>query len=405
VAVDRLISPTEAVFGRDPVSTEPYVSDTYFASERDQIFRREWLNVGRVEEIPRPRDFVVCDIEVCGVSLIVVRGEDGVVRAFHNVCAHRANRVVTARQGSSAAFVCRYHGWSYGLDGASKTITARDRFADLDPASCGLAAVACDVWAGFVFVNLAPQPRSTLREFLGGYADFADGYPFERCTAPVTMSYELAANWKVAVDAFQETFHLGYLHRRTMRNMYFTQDDHTGSFLSMDLFGPHRRYSVWANPDYRLPEDATVERLVSSLARNINAGAQGGEVPITKLCPGINPTRDPRWCWDNTFVFPNTVITLTSEIWIISRFWPLAVDRCRWDNITYYPKPAKASERFSREYGFAHLRDVAAEDVDTMEGSTRGMRSGAKPVINLQDSEVGIRHLLHSVEEWVDRRP
>ena len=185
--------------------------------------------------------------------------------------------------------------------------------------------------------------------------------------------------------------------------MYAGAEDASGNILSIDLYGPHRRYSAWANPDYATPENAKVERFVGTLGRNINAGAQGGKdgPSVIDLCPGINPTRDERWCWDNSFVFPNMVLTLAPEVWIISRFWPLAIDRTRWENFTYYPAPANASQRFLREFGFAHLRDVAAEDVETMEGSTRALQSGAKKFMHLQDGEIGVRHMLHSVDEYV----
>ncbi len=390
--------------GTGPVSTEPYTSPEFFELEKERIFRREWLNLARDEELPNPGDFVVREIEPCNASIILVRGEDRVVRAFHNICSHRGNKLVFAEKGTNSSFMCRYHGWTYGLDGALKLVTAQDKFFNLDRADCALPAVHCETWSGFIFVNLS-QPRQSLREFLGGWADFATGYPFERGTAPAYMSYELKANWKIAVDAFQETYHLGYLHRKTMRNMYFTPQDHSGSFLSIDLYGPHRRYSVWANGDYKPPESATVEHLARRFGRNINAGATAGETPITDLCPGLNPTRAKNWCWENAFVFPNLVVTFTPEIWILSRFWPLAQDRTRWENITFYPKPKTASERFSREYGFCHLRDVAAEDVDTMEGTTKALLSGARKTMHLQDSEIGVRHLLHTVENYVRPKP
>jgi phenylpropionate dioxygenase-like ring-hydroxylating dioxygenase large terminal subunit len=331
---------------------------------------------------------------------VLVRGDDRRIRAFHNICSHRGNRLVFARRGSAAALTCRYHGWSYALDGSVRNITARERFPGLDPASCALPPVHCDTWRGFVFVNFAAQPAQPLRAFLGGWGDFAERYPFERGDACVTMRYTLDANWKIALDAFQETYHLGYLHLRTMRNMYFTPEDHTGSYLSADLYGPHRRFSIWANPEHKVPESAHVEQLARRYGRNINAGSQSG-ASILDVCPGLNPTRDPKWAWDNAFVFPNVVVTFAAEIWIMSRFWPLAQDRTRWENFTFYPKPKTASERFSREQGVCHLRDVAAEDVDTMEGATKALKSGARKVINVQESEVAVRHMLHTVERYI----
>jgi len=95
------------------------------------------------------------------------------------------------------------------------------------------------------------------------------------------------------------------------------------------------------------------------------------------------------------------VVTFAAELWIMSRFWPLAQDRTRWENFTYYPRPKTAGERFSREQGVCHLRDVAAEDIDTMEGSTRALKSRARKFLNVQESEVGIRHMQHTVERYI----
>jgi phenylpropionate dioxygenase-like ring-hydroxylating dioxygenase large terminal subunit len=389
--------------GTGPVSTEPYISPDYFERERENLFKRVWLNVCREIDIPEPGDFVVRELEIAKTSLIVVHGRDGKIRAFHNICSHRGNRLVNQERGSCNTFVCGYHGWSYGLDGAVSVITAEDAFFDLNRAACALPAVACEVWRGFVFINLAPQPEQSLREYLGGYADFAEGYPFERLNTPARLSYDLEANWKLGVDAFTETYHAMFLHVKTQRNMYYTAQDRRGSFLSLDLFGPHRRYSIWANTDFKWPQDFHVERLVLGLTRNVNAGLadEMTETPILELCPGLNPTRAKNWAWDQTFIFPNTVVTMSPHVMVLNQFWPVAFDRCRWECTTWLPPIRSASERFARAHGFSHMRDVAAEDVSTMSGTAKALAAGIKKEFYLQDFEISIRHMLHSVNRYV----
>jgi phenylpropionate dioxygenase-like ring-hydroxylating dioxygenase large terminal subunit len=386
-----------------PVSTEPYISPRYLEGERDRIFAREWLLLCRVEMLPKPGDFVVRDVEICDVSVLIVHGEDGKIRAFHNVCSHRGMRLQEVRQGSNPSFVCRYHGWIYALDGGLRRATAREHFPnDMDAATCGLTPVHMDIWNGFIFVNLAKTPPHSLQEFLGGYGDFASGFPFHKADAVATMGCELKSNWKAAVDAFQEFYHAVFLHMRTQRNMYYTLDDRSGRLRSLDLYGPHRRYSAAVNPDYKTPEHAHVEKLVGKYVHNVNAGALGGkEGSIYDVCPGLNPTRDPYWSWDQTFIFPNSILTLLPGMWVMSQFWPISLDRCRWETLTCTPKPQKASERFAREYGFAHSLDVAAEDLGTTEGTMRGMLSRAKPSLMLQDNEVAIRHMLYTVDQYL----
>jgi phenylpropionate dioxygenase-like ring-hydroxylating dioxygenase large terminal subunit len=101
--------------GKGPVPIEPYISQEYFDLERERIFRKVWLNVGREEEIPKPGDYLVKDLPVGKTSLLIIRGKDGRIRAFHNVCSHRSNKLVWDRSGSCQNFSCKFHGWTYIL--------------------------------------------------------------------------------------------------------------------------------------------------------------------------------------------------------------------------------------------------------------------------------------------------
>ena len=114
--------------GTGPVPIEPYISDRYAALEREQIFRKTWLNVGRVEQIPHPGDYFVKEIAVCQTSVIVARGKDGRLHAFHNMCSHRGNKVVWGQHGTAHSFTCKFHGWTYGLDGQLKFVPDEDNF-------------------------------------------------------------------------------------------------------------------------------------------------------------------------------------------------------------------------------------------------------------------------------------
>src|SRR5262249_15626308 len=100
--------------GIGPVPVGPCLDPHHFELEREKIFSRVWLNVGRQEEIPKPGDYVVKHLDVCNTSILVVRGKDGAIRAFHNVCRHRGNRLATGCAGNARAFVCGFHGWTYG---------------------------------------------------------------------------------------------------------------------------------------------------------------------------------------------------------------------------------------------------------------------------------------------------
>ena len=151
--------------GTGPVSYEDSISPEIHELEREAIFKRSWLNVGRVEQLSRKGSYFTKELAVANTSIVVVRGMDGEVRAFHNICRHRGNKLVWTdfpgeeTSGSCRQFVCKYHGWKYELDGACAFVQQEGEFFDLDKSDYGLVPVHCDVWSGFIFVNLEKEPR------------------------------------------------------------------------------------------------------------------------------------------------------------------------------------------------------------------------------------------------------
>src|SRR6266542_3377304 len=127
--------------GTDPVPIEPCISPEYFERERERIFRRIWLNVGREEEIPQTGDYFVKELEVCGSSILVVRGKDGVIRSFHNMCSHRGNKVAREGGGRKGGFVCGFHGWAYDLSGDLVRVPDEPQFFDLERRKHGLTPI------------------------------------------------------------------------------------------------------------------------------------------------------------------------------------------------------------------------------------------------------------------------
>ena len=146
--------------GTEPVSYEDSISPEIHELEREAIFKRAWLNVGRVEQLPRKGSYFTKELAVANTSVVIVRDMDGEVRAFHNICRHRGNKLVWTdfpreeTSGNCRQFVCKYHGWKYDLDGACAFVQQEGEFFDLDKADYGLVPVHCDVWSGFIFVNL-----------------------------------------------------------------------------------------------------------------------------------------------------------------------------------------------------------------------------------------------------------
>ena len=159
----------------EPPRTLPawaYRSPEFFQAERREIFTRDWLVIGHVSQVQEPGDYV--SMTIAGEPIAVVRGADGELRAFSNVCRHRAARVLDGAGNCGKAMRCPYHGWTYGLDGRLLAIPEKTGFTGFDKDANGLWPLSVGVAAGFVFASLNPEPEP-LSEYLG---------PFERWMAP-----------------------------------------------------------------------------------------------------------------------------------------------------------------------------------------------------------------------------
>jgi Rieske 2Fe-2S family protein len=185
-----------------------------FAFERERWFAREWLCVGRAEDAAAPGEYFLA--EPAGESVIVLRGGDGVLRAFYNVCRHRGSRLLEEACGAVAKIHCPYHAWIYELDGALRTARHTEGLEGFDRGEYGLRAVRCEVWQGFVFVCLdagAPALTTVLGD-LGAHLGRFDLGALRRVRQ---MSYDVAANWKVIGENYSECYHCPGVHPQLNR--------------------------------------------------------------------------------------------------------------------------------------------------------------------------------------------
>ena len=397
------IDPSVPDLGDGPLPVGPYISSDYFALERDRIFGKVWLNVARGIEIPEPGNFVVKAVEVRNASVIIVRGKSGAIRAFHNVCSHRAAKVEWRTQGSARAFTCPYHAWTYDLEGELRNVPAECNFVGLNKADNGLTPIACEVWNDLVFINFDPQPTQSLSTDLDGFASYGDGFPFADLDATVTIDVQVVnCNWKIIMEAFQEVYHLNVLHKQTLGNVFNARDNPHGDPLYFRTFGPHRSLSIGFNPEHQVgPAEALSRRFASDVTSTTGDALIEASNELRERCPGLNPTRAANWAIDLNGIFPNTVWLASNGSAVIHRFWPLDVYRTRYEAHSYYPKPKKASERFARGLGFGLFRDTIVEDILNTEFSQQALLSGAKRHVHLQRGEIGIRHHLHTINRYV----
>ena len=192
--------------GTGPVNYEDSISEEFFGAERKAVFERSWLCVGRMERLPRKGSYFTRELPGQLASIVITRDLDDNVYAFHNVCAHRGNKVVwqehpmRSPRVAVGQFACKYHGWRYGLDGVVNHITNEEEFFDLDKSKLRMPPVHCEVWAGFIFINLAEDPVP-LRTFLGEGLLGIEAYPFHLMTQHYGFSTQIKGNWKLAVDS------------------------------------------------------------------------------------------------------------------------------------------------------------------------------------------------------------
>ena len=192
-----------------------YTSAEFHRAEREQIFRKSWLLIGHVSQVAAPGDFV--SMTIAGEPVMAVRGSDGELRAFSNVCRHRGSRVVDGAGNCGKALRCPYHGWTYGLDGRLLAVPEKTGFPGFDRSANGLWPLHCDTAAGFVFATLDPDPEP-LREYLGeAFFERLAPYRPERLIPTASGSETLRYNWKVSIDNYLEGYHIPVGHPSLLR--------------------------------------------------------------------------------------------------------------------------------------------------------------------------------------------
>lgn len=187
-----------------------YRDPAIFEKERDHVFAHSWLFIAHESQMPEPGDYVAAT--AASFPVIVVRGEDGNIRAFHNVCRHRAGPLAEDGNGHcERQLVCRYHGWRYALDG--RLANARDfgPAKDFDPREYGLHPVACESWRGFVFVKPALE-SAPLEHAIAPLAARAKDMPIEDFRFVRQSRHEIRCNWKTYVENYLEGYHIPLVH-------------------------------------------------------------------------------------------------------------------------------------------------------------------------------------------------
>ena len=379
--------------GTGPIDVAPLISEALFETEREAVFGRTWLMVARTEELAAPGDYKVRQLDVANTSVILVRDRDGSVNAFHNICTHRGNKLISDHgdqmlgHARNHSFTCRFHAWTFATDGRLHGVPRADRFANLDRDCLGLKRIHCEQWEGFVFINLAAEPATDLRTYLDGMAPHFAGYPYHESTARYRYSTVLNCNWKVALYAFSEAYHVRTIHAATFPSLATLE--HT----EFRCFGPHSTSGLYVPPVPGLsPTPAT-----AAFGKRLHDS--GTHAPhLDELPAAVNPRRREDFQFEFACFFPNTVFHLCAGngypgmTYFIHQFWPISVDRTLWEGTNFFRAPGSPAERIAIAHTTALHRNAWLEDTSTMEETHAALKSGVLDELVLMDEEIMIRN-------------
>lgn len=256
---------------RPTLASADYASSDVWAQEKERIWWGDWICVGRTEEVADPGDYIVRDI--AGESVFITRNDGGELRAFYNVCSHRGTKFVDDVEGTASvrkAFVCPYHAWTFDLNGqliGSPNVKEDEHF---DRSAHPLYGIAVDDYAGFLFLNMT---QGTPRPLMDALTDGAESitaferFKMDELTVGVRLVYEVAANWKIVVENYNECLHCPQVHPELVQVVPLfrfgevwdeeTRDDGNWMVEGATSFTKTGRSELPKLPDL-LPEDHTM---------------------------------------------------------------------------------------------------------------------------------------------------
>jgi choline monooxygenase len=355
LSVEEIIGSYDDKAALADASTIPaawYVDPRIAELESQTVFGKAWQMVGRVEQVERPGQFVTASI--AGEPIVVVRGHDGVLRGFYNVCRHHAAAVVTEPCGQASILHCPYHGWNYGLDGSLKGMPEFDGVKNFERQQNGLIPVKAEIWEKFVFVSLDPQAEP-LPQFLGGLVKRVAPLAVSKLHYFDSRTYDIHCNWKVFVDNYLDGgYHVPHLHKGL--NSVLDYKEYT--------IENEDRYCLQSSPMVAGTEDAATAKT-----------RQG----------------DRAWYfWQH----PNLMINCYEGYMDTNLVLPVDVDHCRVI-FDFYFGDVSESQRQYNEGSVAVGARVQEEDLGICEAVQRGLKSRAYGAGRLSVRREAGEHLFH----------
>lgn len=362
----RSTAMTEAV---QRIPARPFVDPERLAVERERLFRHYPLVVGLSAGVAKPGDFFTADL--AGLPLLVVRGDDGELRGFVNVCRHRGNTVCEAASGNRRAFSCEYHAWTYDRQGQCQTFIDAEAFTGLERSDYGLVALPVEDRHGLVWARPVPGGEPVdVAAFLGAPFD-SELAGYERYARHVfhTTTITQPFNWKLGIDTFCELFHLGFLHTQSLVNVF------VGNCSGFEAFGPHFRETVIRTTFPEMLKAPEAERTI---------------FPHTAIV---------------YYLFPNTILTWQVDHLELWQFFPApgGDDECVVTVSLLVEEPPStdgAIRHWQRNWEMT-AATVFGEDFAAMTRIQANLETGVLDHLVYGRNEVGLQHFHRSIDEAV----
>lgn len=344
-----------------PMSYEDSISPEHYELEREAIFKRSWINVGRTNQLRNDQHRYTQDIVIAEVTALVTEGTDGKVSAFQFPIGE-------------------------------------------DPSTADLTSIQVDVWEGFIFVNLDNSNTNPLRESLGKFAAGLEGFPFGEFTQRFTYRSDVGSNWKLYIDAFAEFYHAPVLHSK----QYVAEEaqklqGYGFEALHYDVDGPHGMVSSWGG--MAPPKDPSMVKPTERILRSGNFGPwDKPDIPgLADLPTGLNPARHPSWGLDSYVFFPNFMLVVWEPGWFLTyHYWPTAYNRHTFEGTMYMAPPRNATDRLRQEIAAVTFKEFALQDSNTLEATQKMLETRVVKEFPLCDQEILLRHLHTSAQRIVD---
>jgi carnitine monooxygenase subunit len=339
-----------------------YHDPDFFELEKQKIFRTSWQLVCHQNDIPSPGDYHSFDF--LGESIVVLRTEDGEVRSFHNVCRHRASRLLDGAKGNCGRRVtCPYHAWTYALDGRLIGVPYKETFKGLKAPEHGLVPVEHEIFLGFIFIRLAPGLPS-VREMAEPYIDELAAYRMEELVPQGRVTLRpRQVNWKNVADNYSDGLHINVAHPGLTR-----------------LFG--KGYKIEAQP-WIDKMSGTLRELESS---------NWSERLYQKLlpeAPHLPPERQRLWTYFK--LWPNVAFDIYPDQIDFMQFLPISPTETMIREIAYVHPDSRREMRAARYLNWRINRKVNIEDKALIERVQSGMSSSSYTVGPLSETEVCLR--------------